>query len=157
MCEDVTYERIINIRAEDLKPVTIIRLNLPDLAEEACYETEDGGYCLIRCVPSSRKEQTCPVCHGSTLNIHGYIQPDRIVHDANYGIKRVDLVVKVPRYRCQQCGHTFAHRFESIVEKHRMTVRLLDVLKRESFVGPFERTAYLYGYTPTNIANIFDE
>ena len=90
-------------------------LNLPDITEDACYKHKAGlPYRLFTCSPAKRYMGTCPACGGRPVSIHGYLPRPRLVHDVNLGIEQTDLYVKVPRYRCESCGHTFAHTFESI-------------------------------------------
>lgn len=157
MCEEITNGRIVNIEMDDLVSVPLIHLNLRDLVEDACYETEDGEYCVVHCQPASRNGQECPICHSKLIKVHGYLPQDRLVHDVNAGIQQVDLRIKVPRYQCTDCNYTFTHRFESILENKQMTKRLYDVIKRETFVDTFSNIADRYGVTAPTIAGIFDD
>lgn len=159
MCEETTNGKNIKIENEDLTPATIIRLNLSDLAEDACFELKDAPeeYCVVHCEPAHRRGQICPGCQSQQITVHGSLGQDRLVHDVSVGIKQVDLLVKVPRYRCNRCSTTFTHRFESIMENRQMTRRLYDQIKRETFVSTFSDIADKYGITPPTVAGIFDE
>lgn len=141
---------------KSVSPVPI--LNLPDIVEEACYEEANGvPYLVFECKPASRASQVCPTCGKPILSVHGYLPSRRLVHDVNIGIKQIDLLVKVPRYRCEECGATFAHKFESIPENKQVTYRLYEQIRRDVFVRPFTDVAGDFGYTTTTIATIFDE
>lgn len=139
-----------------VSPVPI--LNLPDIVEEDCYEAPDGvPYLVFACKPASRASQVCPSCGAPILSVHGYLPKRRLVHDVNIGITQIDLLVKVPRYRCDGCGATFAHKFESIPENKQVTHRLYEQIRRDVFVRPFTDVADDFGYTITTISTIFDE
>ena len=141
---------------EEVSPTPYI--NLSDLEEESCYRPKDGTpYFVVKCKPSTRSAQICPSCGNNILSVHGYLTDRRLVHDVNVGVEQVDLLVKVPRYRCEDCGNTFAHRFKSVVERRQMTARLYEQIRRDAFVRPFSDIGNDFGYSDTTIATIFDE
>lgn len=152
-------EREVKIELADMEEVLPIPcLNLLGIQEEKCLKPKDGGdYRVFLCKPAHRHTQSCPHCNNLTLSIHGYLSNRRLVHDVNVGVEMVDLLVQVPRYRCEKCGNTFTHVFESIVEKRQMTYRLYEQIKRDSFVRPFSDVSRDFGYSAPTIASIFDE
>lgn len=152
-------ERLVEINLDDMEKVSPTPfLNLPDLTEEACYIPKDhGSYRVFLCKPSGRPQNGCPACHWPILSVHGYLPQRRLVHDINIGVEQVDILIQVPRYRCEDCGHTFTHQFESIVESRQMTHRLHDQIKRESYIRPFTDVAAYFGYSIPTVAAIFDE
>lgn len=124
------------IRKEDLVPVSpILRLNLDDLDEIGTFKHKDPAYDDLRivlCEPRDMRYQTCPGCgKRKRFPIHGYAEKDRIVHDVNAGLLQIDLAIRVPRYRCDNCtnGKTFNHQFYSIEPKHRVTKRLREQIE----------------------------
>ena len=134
-------------------------LNLPDLQEDyALIPNDNSPYMLIHCSPKqSDGNQPCPFCGSHNVYKHSKNNGDRIVHDISAGITRIELRVKTPRYRCNDCGKTFSHRFESIRENHQMTNRLLDQIRHDSFVHTFTEVANTFGFSITTITDIFDE
>lgn len=152
-------ERDVVINMEDLEEVTPTpSLNLPDITEETVYRPKDGSpYLVFMCKAGDRRFKTCPDCGYPVINIHGYLKDRRLVHDVNVGIDQVDLLVKVPRYRCDRCSCTFTHEFASIMANRQMTYRLYDLIKRASFIRPFSDVAVEYGYSVPTIGTIFDE
>lgn len=151
-------ERDVAINFADLQPVTPVPfMNLPDLVEEACYEPKDGApYMVLECKPATRAGQVCP-CGNSVVSIHGKLAERRLVHDVNIGVTQVDLLVDVPRYRCEKCGGTFSHKYDSIIERKQMTRRLYEQIRRDVFVRPFSDVSNDFGYSDTTIATIFEE
>lgn len=152
-------ERDVIISLEDLEEVTPTpSLNLPDVDEEAVYRPKDGSpYLVFMCRAGARRFNKCPDCGNPVINVHGYLKERRLVHDVNVGVDQVDLLIKVPRYRCDKCGCTFTHTFKSIMENRQMTYRLYDLIKRDSFIRPFSDVAVEYGYSVPTIGTIFDE
>ena len=69
----------------------------------------------------------------------------------------MDLRVAVPRYCCRECDSVFTHTFESIPEGRQLTYRLLEQLRHDSFLRPFNQISVEYGYSEGTIRNIFDE
>lgn len=160
MYEEQTYDRVLRLEEADLEPVsTVPKLNLPDLDETACFKPKGcDDYLVIHCRLIDRYSQQCPICRKPTiLNIHGYLGKDRLVHDVSVGIQQIDLSVKVPRYRCEECGNTFSHVFQSIMENRQMTYRLYEQIRRDSFVRTYADVAAAYGFSAPTIASIFDE
>lgn len=141
---------------------TIIRLNLCDLDEIATFKHKNPAYAnyrVVQCQPRTMRAQTCPSCgKRKRFNIHGYADKDRVVHDVNVGLMQIDLVLRVPRYRCDNCpSKTFQHQFESIEANHQMTTRLREEIQREAFTMPFSEVAAKHRISETKVASIFDE
>ena len=141
---------------EEVVPVP--HLNLEGLVEEKCFQPKDGNdYWIFACKPA-KPANVCEVCGciGPLYN-KGYLEQRRFVHDVSIGTKRIDLLVSVPRYQCNECGATFTHTFEEIDGSRQMTVRLRNAIRQEAFSGTFKDTAVKYGYTEPVIAQIFDD
>jgi len=152
-------ECAIEVSLDDLEEVhPTPSLNLFDFYEEGCYRPKGGGsYMLFCCRPLLPYPQPCTVCKSKNTTIHGYLSEPRLVHDVNVGVDQVDILVKVPRYRCNDCGATSSHEFHSIMNHRQMTRRLYDQIRRDSFVHTFSDVAARYGYSVPTIAGIFDE
>ena len=132
-------------------------LDLPDLHEVACLQPKDGSpYMLFLCEESKPYVGCCPYCSHATVRKSGVLDNDRYVHDVNRGNIRVDILLKCRRYRCENCGATFVHPFESIVEGSQLTKRLLAQIRSESFENTFQSVALRYGYSVPTISNIFE-
>lgn len=160
MSEEYTSTRILRVEEGDLVPVSFVpRLNLPDLDETACFKPRGADdYLVIKCKPVDRYSQQCPHCQKKTIiNIHGYLSKDRLVHDVNVGIQQIDLSVQVPRYRCETCGNTFTHKFQSVMENRQMTYRLYEQIRRDVFTRTFAEVAAAYGFSEPTVASIMDE
>ena len=142
---------------EDITPVP--DLNLPELEAICCKRPVDGApYFVFQCKVKHQNFRLCPDCKscGDVVR-NGTANHPRVVHDVNIGVNRVDLVIEVPRYRCKSCGTSFSHEFASILDKRRMTRRLYEQIRRDSFARPFVEVASEFGYSEATIRNIFSK
>lgn len=155
--------KTLRVTLEDLVPDdTVFKLNLYDLDEIATFKHKDPAYKdyrVVQCQPRSMRAQVCPQCgRRKRFNIHGYAEKDRVVHDVNVGLMQIDLVLRVPRYRCDVCpSKTFHHQFESVEANHKMTKRLCEEIQREAFTLPFSEVAAKHRISEPKVATIFDE
>ena len=155
--------RTLRVTLEDLVPDdTVFKLNLYDLDEIATFKHKDPAYPnyrVVQCQPRTMRAQVCPQCgRRKRFNIHGYADKDRVVHDVNVGLMQIDLVLRVPRYRCDVCpSKTFHHQFESVEANHQMTKRLREEIQREAFTLPFSEVAAKHRISEPKVASIFDE
>ena len=132
-------------------------LNLPDIKELRCVKPKnDPFYLLYHCEPTKKYRGGCVCCGSVNHYSHGYAK-DRLVHDISMGIIHVDLLVKTPRYKCNDCGATFVHQFESIVGSTQFTVRLYEQIKLMALTGTFDTIAKEFGTSITKISSIFSE
>ena len=142
----------------EVKPTP--RLNLPGIHEEQCLKPkDDADYWVFLCTPSeSNRNEPCPVC-GSVAprRSMGYLPKRRLVHDVSVGNIKIDLLLSVPRYKCQDCDSTIVHEYEAIEGSRQMTKRLCDYIKRESLNTTFRDLSIKYGYAEPTIAAIFDD
>lgn len=134
-------------------------LNLPDIVEDKCMEPDDGSpYRVFFCSGTKPwRNRACRKCGSINIRSLGNTPEPRLVHDVNVGITQVDIVLKVDRYQCNDCGESFSRQFDGILEKRQMTSRLYEQIKREAFRSTFTDVSNHYGYSDTTIANIFDE
>lgn len=140
---------------ENVHPIPI--LNLPDLTELQCVRSKGQPNALLYyCEPAKKHRAGCLNCGSVNYYIHGYIK-DRFVHDISMGIIHVDLLLKTPRYKCNDCGVTFVHQFESVAGSTQFTKRLYDQIKLRALDGAFEPIAKEFGTSPATIATIFSE
>lgn len=151
--------RMVTFDEGDLEPADFVpHLNLPDLTETAAYKPIDNSpYLLVCCTPTVTKGHACPKCGSKHTLLHTKNDGYRSVHDVSVGRVQVDLRVVVPRYRCQDCGATFSHRFDSIAMNRQMTNRLLEQIKCDAFVHTFSEIAYTFGISDVTAGIIFDE
>lgn len=145
---------------KDLRQVTPTpMLNLPDIVETECREPIDGSpYRVFYCEGTKPwRHRACRKCGSINIRSLGYTPEPRLVHDVNIGITQNDILLKVDRYQCNDCGESFSRQFEGVMENRQMTDRLYEQIKRDSFRLPFVEVAAQYGLSDTTIANIFDE
>lgn len=137
---------------EYVRPIP--KLNIPELQENECVKPKDNDYEYIYHVsPASKRKQACDEC--GSLYYHGDGKSkDRKVSDISQGLIRVTLQVEVPRYKCQDCGHKFSHRFDSIMPGVKFTKRLYEQIRLRSFAEPFSKLAEEYGVTVPMISDI---
>jgi transposase len=144
------------IEYEKVSPVP--SLNIPELKELECVRPKNSTDSLLfHCEPVSKYRGLCLSCNKSHYHYgHGYAE-DRLVHDISMGLIHVDLLVRNPRYKCNGCGGTFKHPFESIVDGQQFTTRLYEQIKIRALNGTFALIAKEYGVSETTIANILAE
>ena len=141
----------------DVDPVP--NLNIPELITTACKRPKHSSHEYLVCYsePAKAYEGGC-LNYGSISFVrHGYAEEGRVIHDVNIGLCRVDIILKVPRYRCNDCGGTFRHPFEEIPERLHVTRRLLEQIRRDALVRPFSKVADEFGYTEGPIRSIFND
>ena len=140
---------------EEVTPIPI--LNLPDIKELRCVRPKkDPLSLLFYCEPVKKYRGGCVNCGSINHYSHGYAS-DRLVHDISMGIIHVDLLVRTPRYKCNDCGATFVHQFESIAGSTQFTVRLYEQIKARALNGAFDPIAKEFGVSITTISLIFSE
>lgn len=133
------------------------KLNISELNEIKCVRPKDDeGHIIVYCEPISNYRGACPNCGSRNYYVHGR-NPDRIVHDINMGLTQVDLVVKTPRYLCNDCGRSFTHPFNEIKAGQQFTTRLYEQIKKRALNGPFLEISRDYGISNVTVANILSE
>lgn len=141
--KDTTYEEVVPVPA----------LNIAELEEVKCLHPIGSQTYLFYCKPKNRYRGGCLYCGSINHYIHGYIKK-RLVHDISMGITSVDLIIKVPRYKCNDCDGTFVHPLESVVEGTGFTKRLYELIKTRALDGAFAPLAREYGVSISTIASI---
>jgi len=132
-------------------------LNISELRELDCVQLKDNDTALLLyCAPAKRHMGGCPKCGSATCYSHGKAL-DRLVHDVSMGLIHVDLMVKVPRYKCEDCGVTFVYPFKSLVPGQQFTHRLYEQLKIRALHEPFATIAKEYGIENSTVAAILEE
>jgi len=66
------------------------------------------------------KQMCCPYCGSTKLHRHGLCQPREVLHSWSNG-KRVYLQLHRHRWKCHDCGHTFAESRELVRPRSRLT------------------------------------
>ena len=134
-------------------------LNLPNIVELECLEPNDGSdYRVFICFGTKPwRYRACRKCGSVNIRSLGDTPSPRLIHDVSCGVTQVDIVLRVDRYQCYDCGESFSRQFEGIIENRQMTERLYKQIKRDSFRYSFTDVASQYGYSDTTVANIFDE
>lgn len=135
------------------KAIPTPSLNISELQETKCSQVSNN-HILVCCEPTKRYMGGCLSCGSMSYYVHGS-KKDRIVHDISMGIVHVDLLVKVPRYRCNDCGSTFMYPLGCIVEGTKFTSRLYNQIVVRALDESFATIAKEYGASTTTIAKIF--
>jgi transposase len=68
----------------------------------------------------------CPHCHGACDDRHAC--HDRVIADLPMGGQRVELVVRLSQFHCQDCDKFFTPRYAALAEGAHATERLLERL-----------------------------
>lgn len=66
------------------------------------------------------RERKCPYCSSAKLYRHGICKPRQVLHTWSNG-RRVCLELYRHRWRCRNCGHTFAEGRELVRSSSRLT------------------------------------
>lgn len=139
-------------------------IDLPDLIayriESDIYE--DRFYVIPKkYFPYTDVRPTCPFpgCPGngsSNVRIKDY--KERNVMDMpRYG-KPSRLILRVPRYICNDCNNPFSTPFESVGLRDRVTSRLLSFIQKEAYeLIPFSDIARRVGLEESGVVRICDE
>lgn len=129
-------------------------LNLSDLEEIQCVAPVSGEdeYHFL-CKPKAHNRMKCPHCGSYNYYSHGKTQ-DRFVHDVSMGLTKVFIQLETPRYKCNDCGRTFNHIFDSVAQNGRYTKRLYEQIKKRALNEPFKVVAADYELSINKVKNI---
>ncbi|WP_073590779.1 transposase family protein [Anaerocolumna xylanovorans] len=109
---------------EDVRPIP--KLNIEELTELDCVRPmNDFTSLLFHCEPVKRYSGACLKC-GKSHNYYSNGKSDRLVHDISMGLVHIDIIVKSPRYECNECGETFTYPFQSLIQGKQFTKRLYE-------------------------------
>jgi transposase len=128
-------------------------IGLPEFDIVKRTTTEAGDY-IYTLIPKERPE-VCPNC--GSRHIHVHKPATRNVRDLHEHNHRVGLVILGKRYRCADCGTTIAMNYPSVYGSGKMTNRLRDYLKRESFFHTFQFLSESYDISTPTIMKLFRE
>lgn len=135
-------------------------LDIPHIFVDHCLIPKDGRpYMLFQAHVARKyhpKDLCCPVC-GSVSLIKNSHAGARLLHDVLRNNWRTDILLKVPRLKCKDCGATFNMPVDGIEENRQMTKRLHESLKTEVFIQPETILAERTGFSLATIGNILDE
>jgi len=95
---------------------TTILLGLKD------YKVEEvrGGEERVVKTAVTGKEKKCPYCGSARLYRHGMCKPREVLHTWSSG-RRIYLELHRHRWRCRDCGHTFAEGRQLVRSRSRLT------------------------------------
>lgn len=105
-------------------------------------EIEEEGIMLL--AERTRKTGTCPICGKRTKHLHQYGKERRIWHRFLAG-KRVYLVGRKRRWRCQRCQKVFTEEWPGIKAWSRRTMRAEEQILRLLRDHSFKRLEERYG------------
>lgn len=95
----------------------------------------------------------CPLC--GSFEIVKFGVKERKVRDINQFGKRVGIIIRNQRYKCNKCGSIFFTPTESIDTNAKITRRLKEYIKEQSLKRPFLNIADELGMTDTTVRRIF--
>jgi transposase len=99
----------------------------------------------------------CPHCPNSLFKLKPHGTKTQVIADAPARGKTVEIAVKRRRYRCPVCGRTCLQPFVGVDERWGMTERLVEFVKNESLLKPFNQAAEETGVAPSTVRAIFRE
>ena len=97
----------------------------------------------------------CIYCKSSTIVRFG--KRDHRVMDLPTHGKRMGIVVQRRRFLCNTCHRTFSEALPDVDEKHDMTCRLVEYIKRQALRQPFTHVADEVGIDEKLVRLIFQE
>lgn len=127
-------------RYKEVYPIP--QLNLADIEEIQCVtpiDYEDSEYHFL-CKPKETHRLGCPHCGSFDYYVHGKAS-DRFVHDVSMGLTKVFIQLQTPRYKCNDCGRTFNHIFETVMQNNKFTNRLYEQIMYRALNEPFTQIA----------------
>lgn len=101
--------------------------------------------------------QTVPVCECADPHVvSNGRKPQEFVDTPMHG-KRVDIVVKRQRYKCQGCGGTYYADIPHMHSKHRMTQRCYDYIVKNGAKRPWKALGEELGIDPQTVSDIWNQ
>jgi transposase len=100
---------------------------------------------------------TCPHCPNILFGLKAHGTKSQTIKDAPMRGRTVEIAVKRRRYRCPVCGRTCLQPFAGVDERWGMTERLVEFVKDESLLKPFNQVAEETGVAPSTVRAIFRE
>lgn len=140
-----------SIVCEEVIPIP--SLNLPELKETRCRRNVETQALIFNCKPARRHMGGCLCCGSINYYVHGH-KRNRLIHDVSVGLIHVDMLIDVPRYKCNDCGGTFMHPLTCIVEGTQFTLRLYEQIEERGLDGAFDALSKEYGTSQTTVAKI---
>jgi transposase len=99
----------------------------------------------------------CPHCPNTLFGLKAHGTKSQTIKDAPMRGRTVEIVIKRRRYRCPVCGRTCLQPFVGVDERWGMTLRLVELVERESLTKPFNQVAQETGVAPSTVRAIFRE
>src|SRR5689334_16505356 len=115
-------------------------MDLFDLPQWTIIKIEESDYGYRLTVRASSSLSSCPSC-GSLPNLYRYGTRPKLFFDLPVYGKRVCLLVQRQRYQCKECGRAFIESLPGMDERHLVTQRLMEYIKKESFRRSFASIA----------------
>lgn len=96
----------------------------------------------------------CPQCHDTNFIKHGATH--RKARDLNEFGKMVGIVINGNRYLCKTCGKSWVDTFQTIDADAKMTTRMRDYIREQSFKMPFSHIKRELDVSVPTIEKIFN-
>ena len=101
------------------------------------------------------KPAACPLC--KSVNIIGKGVNERSARDLSEFGKLVGLQIRVHRYKCKDCLHTWSDEFKSVPPKAKITKRMREYICKRSLNQPFSVISKELDVSVPTIKEIFHE
>ena len=115
---------------------------------------EDGDYVVIW-GQIKGTHQECPSCHSKNTVIKEY--KERRIKGLKFGKKKVEIELRVPRYRCKDCGKTFTYDTSAFTANKLTKSELDEIINNFGQMISFSDIARIHGLSVSEIVHIFDK
>ena len=114
---------------------------------------EDGNYVVIW-GQIKGTHQDCPFCHSNNTIIKEY--KGWIIKGLKIGNKKVEIDLRVPRYRCKNCNKTFTHDTSKFASNKITKSELDEIIKNFGQMITFSDIGRIHELSVSEIVHIFD-
>ena len=130
-------------RSQGIDPNTICRTDV----------LEDGNYIIIW-GQIKGTHQECPCCHSKNSIIKEY--KERRINGLKIGNKKAEINLRVPRYRCKDCGKTFTYDTSKFTSNKITKTELDEIINNFGQMITFSDIARIHELSVSEIVHIFD-
>jgi len=129
-------------------------LNLDGLKVTQVQEKDNDYYITVE---TTEKPDYCPHCGDITTNFIKNGTKKQLFMDLPIHAKRVGIMIKRQRYKCQSCFSTFVEELPMMDAHRNATVRLVDYISQQSMERTYASIAKDVGVDEKTVRNIFNE
>ncbi|MDP4174164.1 MAG: ISL3 family transposase [Bacteroidota bacterium] len=135
-------------------------MNALGLNEFNILKTETNDYDYLFTVEKAESPTICPKC--GHMNIENkpfwkHNTKERTLSDISMHGKRVKLLLRHVRYKCQVCEYTFYELLDSVDTNDKITKRLYLHIQQQALKKPFTTIADEFGISNMTVRRAFDD